>query len=73
MKRAAFAHKPGADVRQMLTGTRLNATLGTASSGGMERFPRCLGGNWSTAAGGDAEAVVRVSFHVFGNAVISGG
>ena len=39
--------------------------------GAWERLPRYLGG-WSTAAGGDPEALVRVPFHVFRDTVISG-
>ena len=39
----------------------------------MEMFPRYLGGTGATAAGGAAEALVRVSFHVFRNAVNRGG
>jgi hypothetical protein len=43
MKRPDFTRRPVADARQMSTGTRTSATRGTASSGGMETLPRCLG------------------------------
>jgi hypothetical protein len=43
MKRADFTHKPVADAREVLAGIRVNATLGTASCGGMETLPPLFG------------------------------
>jgi hypothetical protein len=42
------------------------------SVGAWKRCSWCVGRTQSTAAGGDAETTVRVSFHVFRNTVTSG-